>query len=133
MASRDELLDHLLAMGFSEADCLEAIVACGKNVDIAITWLCERPSSVDTGKQKVLSTTNPVDVKETKPLNGQVKRSVPKNFQQSTLKPHTLTELAIKPLKEKDIKEELRRINRAWNAKAEDEKKKVNFDFLLNS
>jgi hypothetical protein len=33
--------------------------------------------------------------------------------------------------KEKDHKEELRRVNRAWNIKAEDEKKKVTADLRV--
>ena len=43
LASRDELLETLLAMGFSESDCLSAIALYGNNTDMAISWLCERP------------------------------------------------------------------------------------------
>lgn len=43
VGSRDELLDHLLAMGFPEAECMRAINVCGLNVDNAITWLCDQP------------------------------------------------------------------------------------------
>jgi len=39
---------------------------------------------------------------------------------------------AIKAQKEKDLKEELRRINRNWNAKAEEEKKKVPVSFIFD-
>ena len=44
VASRDELVDHLLAMGFSEPDCLAAIALYGKDLDKALSWLCERPT-----------------------------------------------------------------------------------------
>lgn len=45
VASRDELVDRLLAMGFKEADCLAAISLYGTDVDRAISWLCEKPAS----------------------------------------------------------------------------------------
>ena len=43
VASRDELVDHLLAMGFTEPDCLAAIALYGNDMDRALSWLCERP------------------------------------------------------------------------------------------
>lgn len=42
-ASHDEMMDNLLAMGFQESDCLQAIQRYGTDLDSAISWLCERP------------------------------------------------------------------------------------------
>lgn len=44
MVSRDDLIECLLGMGFIESDCLLAVTACGRNLDAAIAWLCERPT-----------------------------------------------------------------------------------------
>lgn len=44
IASRDDLLEKLLSMGFLEKDCLQAISLYGKNMDLAISWLCEKPA-----------------------------------------------------------------------------------------
>lgn len=43
LASHDEMMDNLLAMGFQESDCLQAIQLYGTDLDNAISWLCERP------------------------------------------------------------------------------------------
>lgn len=105
LISRDEMLENLINMGFPEADCMAAIVACGTNIDRAISWLCERPnlsapnSSHASAQAKVAST----QVQTSKTANSVA--AVPKE-------------------KEKDHKEELRRINKAWNQKAEDELKR---------
>lgn len=50
VASRDEIVDRLLAMGFKEADCLSAISLYGTDIDRAISWLCDRP--VETPKKE---------------------------------------------------------------------------------
>jgi hypothetical protein len=47
LTSRDEMVDHLLSMGFKESDCLQAITVCGTDIDRAISWLCERPRQVE--------------------------------------------------------------------------------------
>ena len=44
VASRDEMMDRLLAMGFLEADCLHAISLYGTDFDRAISWLVDRPA-----------------------------------------------------------------------------------------
>lgn len=101
--SRDELLEHLLAMGFAENDCYAAITACGINMEEAISWLCDRPAMMNS------KTTTAVANKREMEDKAREERA--------------------KEQKEKDLKEELRRINRAWNAKvpqqrAEEEEKK---------
>lgn len=104
--SRDELLDRLLGMGFPESECMAAISACGNNADLAISWLCERPSKPDV-----------------KPVAKTASSSKP-SAQQSSPKVVVL-ETKESILKDKERSEELRRINRAWNMKAEDEFRKV--------
>ena len=88
--SRDEMLEHLLNMGFEESACLAAISACGNNIDMAISWIVERPEK--SPPQKAAS-------------QPPTEKSTP----------------AVVPAASK---EDLRRINRAWNVKAEDELKK---------
>lgn len=53
-ASHDEMMDNLLAMGFQESDCLQAIQRYGTDLDSAISWLCERPQEpiVEPTKKK---------------------------------------------------------------------------------
>eukprot|EP01033_Poteriospumella_lacustris_P010322 gene10322-7333_t len=53
-ASHDEMMDNLLAMGFQESDCLQAIQRYGTDLDSAISWLCERPPEqmVESTKKK---------------------------------------------------------------------------------
>jgi hypothetical protein len=111
VVSRDDLLSHLLAMGFAESDCLAAISSCGLNVDMAISWLCDPPPP---------SQTKAGDSKEQKKATG---TSV------SAPSPQEL-DAQLKLQKDKEHKEEQRRINRAWNARvpqqrAEEERKKV--------
>lgn len=111
VVSRDDLLSHLLAMGFAESDCLAAISSCGLNVDMAISWLCDRPSP---SKEKSSAS------KEQKKGAG---------TSSSALTTQEL-DAQLKLQKDKEHKEEQRRINRAWNARvpqqrAEEERKKV--------
>ena len=99
LISRDEMLENLMNMGFPEADCMAAIVACGTNIDRAISWLCERPTPSTQNS-------NPTNAPPAKPASAA----------SQTPKPAAVV------TKEKDHKEELRRINKAWNQKAaEDE------------
>lgn len=122
--SRDELLDHLLAMGFSEQDCMAAITACGLNVDMAISWLCDdRRQTKPAGN----APTAPAP-----PASTQPHPSIPSDSKKMSSSSAAAAELEAqaKAQKEKDLKEELRRINRAWNAKVpyqrqEEERKKV--------
>mmetsp|Transcript_19660 Transcript_19660/g.42689 ORF Transcript_19660/g.42689 Transcript_19660/m.42689 type:complete len:1034 (-) Transcript_19660:54-3155(-) len=113
--SRDSMVDGLLAMGFREADCLHAISLYGTDMDQAISYLCDLPEPM---------------VKEGKGEKGEGARSrTDSGALQGT--PPTPTKGAPAPptpvntAKLQREKEELRRINRAWNAKAEDEKRKA--------
>ena len=87
-------------------------IACGNNAESAISWLCERPpdktasASASSHGQKSA---------------GESKASVDAQLQQ-------MMDAAAKAKKDADHKEELRRINRAWNAKAEGEKRKIEND-----
>jgi hypothetical protein len=144
--SRDELLDHLLAMGFPEADCLTALSVCGKDIDLAITWLCEHPpgtpapapaKSAPTAQPQSKPSAQQTPSKSTGGNSGSNSNNASKTPTPKTAAPPAVTTPAANTSaaadaaakqKEKDLKEEMRRINRAWNAKAEDEKKKVRSD-----
>lgn len=115
VASRDEMVDRLLAMGFKESDCLTAISLYGTDIDQAISYLCEGPHD----------SSPVVPIASIVPSLSSLK---PKQKVQQEPKPIELPETAVELQKSK---EELRRINRAWNAKAEDEKKKVIFRYFL--
>ena len=112
VASRDELVDHLLAMGFQEADCLSAISLYGKDVDKALSWLCDRPAVPEVSSSSSSTAgVKPGAVSDDSASASQIE--------------------AVRLQKEKDHKEELRRVNRAWNMKAEDEKKRVSILSVL--
>ena len=121
ITSRDEMVDHLLAMGFNEPDCLAAITACGLDVDKAVSWLCDRPTAPAEAPNKANG--GAVDVKDT----GKMISSV---AAKSATSAAIDTDALQKAQKDKEHKEELRRINREWNARvpqqrAEEERKKV--------
>ena len=145
VASRDELVDHLLAMGFAESDCLSAISLYGKDLDQALSWLCDRPAkstennchSLSHGLKSTSSSShnssnhskqsgnnNNNNSNSSNSNNGTSSTSVTDNPSNSQIENMRLQ-------KEKDHKEELRRINRAWNLKNEDEKKRVSNHYLL--
>jgi hypothetical protein len=118
VVSRDDLLSHLLAMGFAESDCLAAISSCGLNVDMAVSWLCDPPSPSQP-KSKA------AEAKESKKAsaNRAPPAAIPSPSAQEL-------DAQLKLQKDKEHKEEQRRINRAWNARvphqrAEEERKKV--------
>jgi len=148
LVTRDEMVGCLLSMGFPEADCLAALSACGTNLDRAISWLCERPdrntvsqgtenntsaSTIDKGKKSsggvgagsssVSVTSNPSST-----VTGPVERS---DSTQNSSASQAAAAAAAATQRESDLKEQLRKINRAWNAKvplqraAEEERKKV--------
>ncbi len=128
--SRDELLDHLLAMGFAENDCLAAIIACGLNVDMAISWLCDHPPQPHNKAAPVTAPSAPVNISSSTTDNRKANQG--SSATSSTVSHTSATELEAqaKAKSEKDLKEELRRINREWNAKVpyqrqEEERKKV--------
>lgn len=158
IASRDELVDRLLAMGFREADCLVAISLYGTDIDQAISWLCDRPTPAmalqrDASRTKSIdAATTGTSATKTDPLVAAASRSVAGNTApnlsnvstEAAAAPSSHTNssaassaaaaiqvvaVAAVPNMQKE-KEELRRINRAWNAKAEDEKRKVRTDVL---
>jgi len=126
VSSRDEMVDRLLAMGFREADCLQAISLYGTDIDQAISWLCERPAvatvtpvpSTAGSSHKVEEVAHPSDAS---PSSGHMTLAAAMAAGAAMSSP-SAPGSAAKLQKEKD---ELRRINRAWNAKAEDEKRKV--------
>lgn len=148
VTSRDELVDHLLAMGFAEADCLQAILACGLDVDRAISWLCERPpppaptakvnpspntSSGNHSSQSKDSSTKKITSSASLGSNTSAVGNVSSGLVSGAYPPDSELTPAQKAQKDKDHKEELRRINREWNAKvpqqrAEEEKKKAEAD-----
>lgn len=116
VASRDELLDHLLAMGFAEVDCFSAISLFGKDLDRALSWLCDRPAQ--TGESDSASSKSAVSSTHTHTTSSSTTVSSASDSATQLAEANRLQ-------KEKDHKEELRRVNRAWNIKAEDEKKRV--------
>lgn len=133
--SRDDLLSHLLTMGFPESECLAAISSCGLNVDRAITWLCERPNTTPAPAK---SKSNIPESKETKKVaTGKPPQSptstasiVSSLSSPSATNNNQEVDAQLKYQKDKEQKEEQRRINRAWNARvpqqrAEEERKKV--------
>lgn len=143
VASRDELVDHLLAMGFPEPDCLAAISLYGRDLDRALSWLCDRPSVPPSGTATGGATPGNTDLNSSGSSRtisrDEASSSAGAGSAVSSVAGSTVgstnTE-SMRVQKEKDLKEELRRINRAWNRKAEDEKKKVSsalfFSNLIN-
>lgn len=63
VASRDEMVDRLLSMGFQEADCLQAIQLYGTDFDRAISYLCEGPTVPISTERKSKVNSNPTLVK----------------------------------------------------------------------
>ena len=127
VASRDELVDHLLAMGFPEPDCLAAISLYGRDLDRALSWLCDRPS-VPPGGSAVAGNQGNNDSNSSGSSRDEALNSAGVGGTLSSASGSAVGSLnteSMRVQKEKDLKEELRRINRAWNRKAEDEKKKV--------
>lgn len=147
VASRDEMVDGLLAMGFKEADCLAAVTRYGTDLDQAISWLCERPNSSANGssngssngingkataadQRALLSERQEVSKKATTALAVAVDQA-------NAMKQHQPQQVPIEPPKpptasikddqvqqqESAVKEDLRSINRAWNAKTLEERK----------
>ena len=120
VSSRDEMVDRLLAMGFREADCLHAISLYGTDIDQAISWLCDRPAVAAPTPSKVPEeVTRPVDASPV--ASGHMTLAAAMAAGAAMTAPTTPGSAATLQKE----KEELRRINRAWNAKAEDEKRKV--------
>ena len=138
VASRDELVDHLLAMGFPEPDCLAAISLYGRDLDRALSWLCDRPSVPPSGSATGGATPGNADLNSngsSRPISrDEASSSIGAGSAVSQVSGCTVgstnTE-SMRVQKEKDLKEELRRINRAWNRKAEDEKKKVSSSVII--
>ena len=127
VASRDELVDHLLAMGFPEPDCLAAISLYGRDLDRALSWLCDRPS-VPPGGSAMAGNQGNNDSNSSGSSRDEALNSTGVGGTLSSASGSAVGSLnteSMRVQKEKDLKEELRRINRAWNRKAEDEKKKV--------
>lgn len=126
VSSRDEMVDHLLAMGFRESDCLHAISLYGTDVDQAISWLCERPAPATPNttparpnvEDEASKAAEAPTATAAAPMTLAAAMAAGAAMSSSGPAPSS----AVKLQKEK---EELRRINRAWNAKAEEEKRKV--------
>jgi len=106
--SRDELVGNLISMGFAESDCVAAVIACGKDVDRAISWLCERsdkqPEDTPSKPQATVEVETTYSIKQ------------------------KIIDVAAKAKRDQESKEQLRRINRAWNAKAEEEKRRADVE-----
>lgn len=137
VASRDELVDRLLAMGFVEGDCLQAISRYGTDIDQAISWLCERPPSGASHVQPAPKDLPPAPAPAYKVTKATTKAEV-KGSSQPTPAAHASAPEASKSDPEAAVRlqkerEELRRINRAWNARAEDEKRKVGISSFVIS
>jgi len=125
VSSRDEMVDRLLAMGFREADCLHAISLYGTDIDQAISWLCDRPA-VAAPAAAVPSSKVPEEV--SRPVDASPVASGHMTLAAAMAAGAAMTTAPTTPGSAATLqkeKEELRRINRAWNAKAEDEKRKV--------
>lgn len=137
VASRDELVDHLLAMGFVEVDCLAALALYGKDLDRALSWLCDRPPSATTSTTTIATATSVIAITNTASVQNNIDLinptisststniSIIGSISTSSTIQSEINAENIRLQKEKDHKEELRRINRAWNQKAEEEKKRV--------
>lgn len=123
VASRDEMVDRLLAMGFKESDCLAAIALYGTDIDQAISWLVEKPTRTNVPEPKPRA--NKEDT--TKAATPEVTTTPAKSSssESSNKSPEGETALSLQ-----QKREELRRINREWNAKTEDEKRKVSHELL---
>ena len=149
VSSRDELVDRLLAMGFLEADCLQAISLYGTDTDQAISWLCERPAVV-TPTTTTTGTGNPTTtpmksskdhkisahstdkkIHSTTTTTPSTKQSSSSTTSSSTAVTSSQQNAISSAQKLQREKEELRRINRAWNQKAEDEKRKVRLNYIV--
>ena len=150
VSSRDELVDRLLAMGFLEADCLQAISLYGTDTDQAISWLCERPAVVTpttTTTTTGNATTTPMKSSKdhkisahstdkkihstTTPSTKQSSSSTTSSSTAATSSQQMGNNAISSAQKLQREKEELRRINRAWNQKAEDEKRKVRLNYIV--
>ena len=116
---------HYIPNTFLCEECLQALTSCGCDIDAAISWLCERPSSGGTISK---SFTGNADFNESSRVNmngsnfpDNTKIRVEAELQQ-------MMAAAAKAKKDADHKEELRRINRAWNLRAEGEKKRLEME-----
>ena len=106
-------------------ECLRALTSCGCDIDAAISWLCESPNSGDStdkshSENAYLNESNGIDGNDNTFLDNTKKR-VEAELQQ-------MMAAAAKAKKDADHKEELRRINRAWNIRAEGEKKRLEME-----
>jgi predicted NUDIX family NTP pyrophosphohydrolase len=132
VSSRDELVDRLLAMGFREADCLQAIALYGTDTDRAISWLCEKPvtasPSVPPATASAAKHVSEGDARGAEPTAA---AAVSSTSSASTATNNTVAASASAGLnstqKLQKEKDELRRINQAWNQKAIEEKRKVHY------
>lgn len=124
VSSRDEMVDRLLAMGFRESDCLNAISLYGTDVDQAISWLCERPA---VSTPTAAAPARPLEA-ETSKAAEPVPAAAPMTLAAAMAAGAAMSSARPAPSSSAKLqkeKEELRRINRAWNQKAEEEKRKV--------
>ena len=112
----DSVLAGLMAMGFAQTDCLRAMELCGRdNVDALVSFLVEGPQAVQGVAVTMAVAKRPSGgTASTAPATGTV--NVETDIAQSQ---PSLQQLEI------DRREEMRRINREWNQKTEDEKRKV--------
>jgi Ankyrin repeats (3 copies) len=117
VASRDELVDHLLAMGFDESDCFSAVSLFGRDLDRSLSWLCDRPAVKSDIDDQVGSATATARGHGTSSSAGA-------GTGDSSDGATPITEGSLTQ-RDNDLPSQLRSVNRAWNLKAEDEKKRV--------
>ena len=119
VASRDELVDHLLAMGFDESDCFSAVSLFGRDLDRSLSWLCDRPAVKSDIDDQVGSATATARGHGTSSSAGAGAGTGDSSDGATALTEGSLTQ------RDNDLPSQLRSVNRAWNLKAEDEKKRV--------
>ena len=119
VASRDELVDHLLAMGFDESDCFSAVSLFGRDLDRSLSWLCDRPAVKPDVDDPAGSLTASSRGQSTPNNAGAGAGAGDGSDGANALTDNSSTQ------RDNDLPSQLRSVNRAWNLKAEDEKKRV--------
>jgi hypothetical protein len=105
LESTDQLFNQLLMMGFTEDNCYAAAQKFGRNLEAALTWLCDRPNggmpTSKSGPDSNLGRVHDPSVVRAStdaPPDAKPAQSVPSSSKKTS-----------------DHNEQLRRINRIWN------------------
>jgi 3-oxoacyl-ACP reductase-like protein len=104
-------------MGFDESDCFSAVSLFGRDLDRSLSWLCDRPAVKSDIDDQVGSATATARGHGTSSSAGT-------GTGDSSDGATALTEGSLTQ-RDNDLPSQLRSVNRAWNLKAEDEKKRV--------